>query len=258
MHHNVGWHESSWHMHNHGGFFTFRSHHGHYLGLDKHDSGVHAHEHYTGHPHVNQQFELRYFTPMVQPMVQQSYQQPMQQPYQQPYQQPMQQPMQQPYQQPMMQQPMMQQPMMQQTMGGFAWNQAILNCFMKRVQLWNLHGKYLISGHDHPHGHHDPNYGFWNSSVWIIETHGMFNDRVSLKSAENGKYLCHYGGHIQMHHNVGWNEASWHMENHGAFFTFRSHHGHYLGLDKHDSGVHAHAHYSGYPHVNQQFEVRYV
>jgi len=164
--------------------------------------------------------------------------------------------MQQQVQQAQVQGAIMQQGAMLQAM---AFKQSIMNCFSKRVQLWNLHGKFLISGDHRAHGHHNPHHGFQGSSIWIIEKHGMFNDRVSLFCPANARYLCHEGGrHIEMHHNVGWNEASWHMEDWGAYFTFRSHHGHYLGIDKHDSDVHAKEHYSGNPHMNQQFELRYV
>jgi len=143
----------------------------------------------------------------------------------------------------------------QQVVGGFAPN--IMGFFGRQVQLYNLHGKFLIAGQHKAHGHRDI---YWEGcrGVWFIEKHTMFNDKVAIRH-EFGKYLCHEGGrHVEMHNNVGRNECSWHIQDWGGFFTFRSHYGHYLGIDKHDSEVHATEHYDGQPSTNQQFEVRFI
>jgi len=126
--------------------------------------------------------------------------------------------------------------------------------FGKAVQLWNLHGKFLVAGDHKPHGHHDPHYGYHHASHWHIEPHGQFTDKVSLRE-KNGKYLCHNGHHVTMHHDVYSKEASWHMDFNGGYTTFRSHSGHFLGCDEFGHEVHA---WNEGPHKGQKFEMRYV
>jgi len=129
--------------------------------------------------------------------------------------------------------------------------------FGRAVQLWNLHGKFLVSGDYKPHGHHDPHHGFHHASHWHIDPHGSFTDKVSLRG-KNGKYLCHEGhsSHVRMHHEAFVKDAAWHMEfSNDGFVTFRSTGGHYLGCDEFGHEVHA---WNEGPHRGQKFELRYV
>jgi len=132
--------------------------------------------------------------------------------------------------------------------------------FNRRVQLWNLHGKFLMSGNygDRAKAHHDPNHGFPGSSLWIIEAHSQFTDRVAVRSAITGAFLVHEGHHVSMHQNVFWQEASWSVQNWGGAIAFRSYSGHFLSLDDDDSNVHTVQHYDGRPHNKQLFEARPV
>jgi hypothetical protein len=128
--------------------------------------------------------------------------------------------------------------------------------FGRTVQLWNLHGKFLCAGEHNPHGHHDPHYGFRHSSHWIIEPHGVYSDKVSLRSV-NGKYLCHEGhsSFVRMHHDARHQNVSWHMQFYGNEVTFRSNSGHFLGCDHIGHDVHA---WNEGPHLKQKFELRYT
>jgi len=150
--------------------------------------------------------------------------------------------------------------MVQQTTTSFA--PIVTSCFGRPVQLYNHHAKFLCGGTNNPHGHHNPNHEFSQSSYWFIEPHDMFGDKVRLRS-QNGLYLCHIGGSMfcSMYPVASHNDVAWHMEMFPGFggqnVLFRSHHGHYLSLDKHDSHVHCKSHYDG-PHESQRFEIRYV
>jgi len=128
--------------------------------------------------------------------------------------------------------------------------------FGRAIQLWNLHGKFLVAGDYKPHGHHDPHHGFHHSSHWYIEPHSQFTDKVSLRG-KNGKYLCHEGhsSHVRMHHEAFHKDVAWHMEFFGPHVTFRSAGGHYLGCDDFGSEVHA---WNEGPERKQKFELRYV
>jgi len=147
--------------------------------------------------------------------------------------------------------------------GTGAFAPIVSTCFGIPVQLYNHHGKFLCGGVHNPHGHHDPNHGFRQSSWWYIERHSGFSDKVSLRNM-NGKYLCHDGNsqYCSMHHSPGHNGVAWHMDMFPGFsgqnVIFRSHSGHYLGCDNHDNYVHAKQHFSGVPHESQRFEVRYI
>jgi len=135
----------------------------------------------------------------------------------------------------------------------------ISGCFGRRIHLVNLHGKHLLAaGFGHrPVGHHNPHHGFHDSGVWIVEKHGTYTDRVSLRSAVNGAYLVHHGHYVSLHKDVGWSEASWHMNEWDGVASFRSHRGEYLSLDEHDHNVHVVSHYDGRPHGKQLFHVRH-
>jgi len=147
----------------------------------------------------------------------------------------------------------------QQTTTSFA--PIVSSCFGRPIQLYNHHGKFLCGGKNNPHGHHNPNHGFNQSSYWFIEPHDGFSDRVRLRNT-NGLYLCHVGGTMfcSMHPVASSQDVAWHMEMYpgwnGQNVLFRSYGGHYLSLDKHDSGVHCRSHWGG-PHESQRFEIRY-
>jgi len=156
-------------------------------------------------------------------------------------------------------QPMMTAPAMVQTTTSYA--PVVNSCFGRPIQLYNHHAKFLCGGSNNPHGHHNPNHGFNQSSYWFIEPHEMFGDKVRLRN-QNGMYLCHIGGSMfcSMYPVASHNDVAWHMEMYPGFsgqnVLFRSHHGHYLSLDKHGSHVHCKSHWNG-PHESQRFEIRY-
>jgi len=147
-------------------------------------------------------------------------------------------------------------PVVTQTTTVAAFTPQVSASFRRGIQLWNLHGKFLVAGDYKPHGHHNPHHGFHHASHWHIEPHGAFTDKVSLRG-KNGKYLCHEGhsSHTRMHHDPYHKDAAWHMEYFGPYVTFRSHGGHYLGCDSFGHDVHA---WNEGPHNGQKFELRYV
>jgi len=136
---------------------------------------------------------------------------------------------------------------------------AVTQTFGRAVQLWNLHGKFLCGGDHKPHGHHNPHYGYNQSSYWYIEPHEGYSDKVRLKNT-NGKYLCHDGhsGYAAMHHQASHKDVAWHMDSTGSSVVFRSHGGHYLGCDSGEYDHAVHCRNEGSAHRSQQFEVRYV
>jgi len=139
----------------------------------------------------------------------------------------------------------------------------VSSCFGRPVQLFNHYGKFLCGGTNNPHGHHNPNHGFSQSSFWFIEPMDGFSGMVRLRNS-NGLYLCHIGGSpfCSMHPVSSVSDVAWHMEMFPNFdgqnVMFRSHGGMFLSLDKHDSGVHCKpTGFFGGPHVAQRFEIRY-
>jgi len=138
----------------------------------------------------------------------------------------------------------------------------VTSCFGRPVQLYNHHAKFLCGGSSNPHGHHDPNHGYSQSSYWYIEPHEGFSDKVRLRST-TGQYLCHISGtpYCSMHPVASSHDVAWHMDMFpgydGQNVLFRSKHGMFLSLDKHDSHVHCKSHY-GAPHESQRFEVRHM
>jgi len=207
-----------------------------------------------------------YGQPGMQPYGQpgmQPYGQPGMQPYGQSGMQPYGQPGMQPYGQPGMQpygQPGMQEEVIQTVTTSYA--PIVNSCFGRPVQLFNHYSKFLCGGSSSPHGHHDPNHGYNQSSYWFIEPHEGFSDKVRLRNT-NGLYLCHVGGSpfCTMHPVASVSDVAWHMDVFPGFgeqaVLFRSHGGKFLGLDKHDHNVHCNSHFSG-PHESQRFEVRYL
>lgn len=135
----------------------------------------------------------------------------------------------------------------------------VQQCFNRRVHLCNLHNKFLVASNfgDRPLGHHDPNHGFFDSAVWIIEPHRLHPDRVSIRSAVSGAYLVHWNGQVTLHREVNWPEASWHFNEWTGLASFRTHEGHYLSIDEFGSEVHTVPHFDGRPHERQLFNVRY-
>jgi len=149
----------------------------------------------------------------------------------------------------------------QQTTTTFA--PVVQGCFGRPVQLYNHHAKFLCGGSEHPHGHHNPNHGYNQSSYWFIEPHQGFSDKVRLRNT-NGRYLCHIGGSpfCSMHPVASTEDVAWHMDSFPGFggqnVIFRSKHSNYLSLDKHDHQVHCKSHYGGGVHESQRFEIRFV
>jgi hypothetical protein len=149
--------------------------------------------------------------------------------------------------------------------GGRGWSgiPVASSCFGIPIQLFNHHGKFLCGGIHKPHGHHNPNHGFNQSSWWYIEPFPGFTDKVRLRNM-NGKYLCHEGRSqfCSMHSSPSHSGVSWHMESYpgysGQNVMFRSHGGHFLGCDVHDDLVHCKQHFLGNAHANQRFEIRYI
>jgi len=125
------------------------------------------------------------------------------------------------------------------------------------IQLWNHHGKFLTGGDNEPHGHHDPNHGYNNSSYWVLEQHT--DGKVRLRNHSNGKYLSYEGGqHLGMHHDKhhhGTHFFLWSVPGWGHHdILLQTHNGHYVHLDGGDHHVHAKN------HVNEgaKFTIRYV
>jgi len=88
------------------------------------------------------------------------------------------------------------------------------------------HGLWLIAEDDTLYGHYD----LHHKGYFYVEKHGMFSDRVTLKT-HHGRFVAGNAAHqlyLAYSHS---DETHFHLEHHDGKVALRSHYGGYIGVD---------------------------